>query len=83
LQTAKKCCIFADANKKNVLFTSGIMGHLVNLYYKPYSMGVRPPPGNISRRQDSVSNEKRLCAANKIDFQTKKDFVPPTKPIFK
>jgi hypothetical protein len=83
LQTAKKCCTFAGANKKNVLFTSGIMGHLVKLYYKPYSMGVRPPPGYFSRRQDIVSNEKRLCAANKIDFQTKKDIVPPTKPIFK
>jgi len=83
LQTAKKCCIFADANKKNVLFTSGIMGHLVKLYYKPYSMGVRPPPGYFSRRQDIVSNEKRLCSANKIDFQMKNGFARPTRPIFK
>jgi hypothetical protein len=46
-------------------------------------MGMRPPPGIISRRQDSVSNEKRLCAVNKTNFQMKKGFARPIKPIFK
>lgn len=46
-------------------------------------MGVRPPPGYFSRRQDSVSNEKRLCAANKTNFQMKNGFARLTKSIFK
>jgi len=34
-------------------------------------------------QQNDFSNENELCFANKTIFQTKIDFVPKAKPIFK